>query len=317
MPVLRKHRAEILGGSCVRTATWYGDFDTVAAEDDETMLSRRERDLIYEHAYVPEHLPDYVQSVSGAEPFLHEGHVCFVQSGHLVFVGYPVLDDGVSTAEAYESACSRFRPATVAVIGRNIWVAGSAVEPQPNDSYFRLDLPLAALKPDLAYMVRRATREVQVCEGIFGEEHRQLVEFFIGQRVLSQAYCDIFRRLPSYLALSSTGRLLEARRGDELAAFNIVDMGSAKYAFYLFNFRSLTPKVPGASDLLFYEMARLAQAEGKGALNLGLGISDGVRRFKEKWGAVPFLPYASALIKRKQQGPLGLISRFQRFLLPH
>lgn len=302
--------------SCVCTATWYDDFHAVAEEDYETMLSRRERDLIYEHAHVPEHLPDYVQSVSGAEPFLHEGHVCFEQGGHLVFVGYPLLDDRVGAAEAYESACSRFRPATVAVIGRNIWVSGSGVEPQAGDSYFRLDLPLGALKPDLAYMVRRAAREVRVCEGIFGEEHRQLVEFFISQRVLIQEYCDIFRRLPSYLALSSTGRLLEARKGNELAAFAIVDMGSAKYAFYLFNFRSLTPKVPGASDLLFYEMARLARAEGKEALNLGLGISHGVRRFKEKWGAVPFLPYASALIRRKQQEPLGLISRLQRFLLP-
>ena len=76
-------------------------------------------------------------------------------------------------------------------------------------------------------------------------------------------------------------------------------MGSASYAFYLFNIRSPKVNVPGASDLLFHEMVRLAQAEGKKALNLGLGIHPGVRRFKEKWGGTPFLNHASAFVARK------------------
>ena len=46
-------------------------------------------------------------------------------------------------------------------------------------------------------------------------------------------------------------------------------------------------------------MVRLAQAEGKRYLNLGLGINPGIRRFKEKWGAAAFLPYESALVSRK------------------
>jgi hypothetical protein len=45
-------------------------------------------------------------------------------------------------------------------------------------------------------------------------------------------------------------------------------------------------------------MVNLAQAEGKKAINLGLGVNAGIRRFKEKWGGVPFLPYASAMIRR-------------------
>jgi hypothetical protein len=66
----------------------------------------------------------------------------------------------------------------------------------------------------------------------------------------------------------------------------------------LFNFRSKKPNIPGASDLLFKEMVNLAHAEGKKAINLGLGIHAGIRRFKEKWGGMPFLPYRSALIQR-------------------
>jgi hypothetical protein len=29
-------------------------------------------------------------------------------------------------------------------------------------------------------------------------------------------------------------------------------------------------------------------------MNLGLGVSDGIRFFKRKWGAEPFLPYVEA-----------------------
>jgi hypothetical protein len=39
---------------------------------------------------------------------------------------------------------------------------------------------------------------------------------------------------------------------------------------------------------------------GKKAINLGLAMSAGNRRFKEKWGGKPFLPYQSAVIHRKK-----------------
>jgi len=49
--------------------------------------------------------------------------------------------------------------------------------------------------------------------------------------------------------------------------------------------------VPHASDLLFFEMLTLAKEYGKNYINLGLGVNEGIRRFKEKWGGVPFLRY--------------------------
>ena len=36
------------------------------------MLNSQERRLVYQKAYLPEHIPDYVEAISGAEPFLHE-----------------------------------------------------------------------------------------------------------------------------------------------------------------------------------------------------------------------------------------------------
>ncbi|MCJ7774258.1 MAG: hypothetical protein MUP22_14140, partial [Desulfobacterales bacterium] len=75
-----------------------------------------------------------------------------------------------------------------------------------------------------------------------------------------------------------------------------VDLGSTDFAYYLFNFRSKHIHIPGASDLLFWEMILLAQSNGKKAINLGLGINDGIRRFKQKWGGKPFLPYTTDLM---------------------
>ena len=269
------------------------------------MLTPEEQNFIYNHAYVPEHLPDYVQPISGAEPFLHRGHVCFVLQRRLIFIGYSLENRETEIGKAYESACDRFRANTVAFIGSRLPSEIGLAEDQTEDAYYRLDLPLKPLPQDVAYMIRRARRELRVSEGTFRDEHKAIVDAFLSERKLGPGHYEIFNKLPSYLDNSKTACLIEARKGDDLAAFNIVDFGSDYYMFYMFNFRSLIINTPGASDLLFYEMARLAETRGKRAINLGLGISPGVRRFKEKWGAVPFLSYASALVRRRA----GLFAR--------
>jgi hypothetical protein len=263
------------------------------------MLDREERRLVYEHAYLPEHLTDYVEAVSGAEAHLLDDYLCFKRINHLIFIGYPLKNKKRNTQKAYDGACRRFRPATVAIIAPKIWLPPQTYEAHPEDCYYRLDLPLASIDPEVAYMVRRASRDLKVSPATFGKEHKRLVKAFLSSRELSQEQKEIYKGIPRYLKRSRSALLLEARKGDDLVAFNIVDMGSAHYAFYLFNIRSIEENVPGASDLLFHEMVGMAQAEGKQTLNLGLGIHPGVRRFKEKWGAKPFLTHASALVTRK------------------
>jgi hypothetical protein len=191
-----------------------------------------------------------------------------------------------------------------------MWVRENQLNGLIEDSYYRLQLPLAPLRSDLSYMIRRAGRELEVRKGGFGEEHENLINSFVSEREFSPGHREIFGQIPQYLARSSTAAVLEARKGQQLVAFNIVDLGSAEHCFYMFNFRSLKLNVPGACDLLFYEMARLAVEEEKRSMNLGLGINSGVRRFKEKWGAAPFLPYASAFVRKKSMGLFGLINRF-------
>lgn len=274
------------------------------------MLTLQEHKLLYDRAYVPEHLSDYVEAISGAEPFVRGEYLFFFRAGHLIFVGYPLHDKSEAAPQAYESACTRFRPVTAAIIAPGIWVDTAQLNEVIEDSYYKLELPLAPLRADLSYMIHRAGRELRVLEGTFGAEHQNLISSFVDARQFSAGHREVFEQISKYLANSSTAIVLEARQGQELAAFNIFDLGSADHCFYLFNFRSLKINVPGASDLLFYEMSRLAEAGEKRTMNLGLGINPGVRRFKEKWGAVPFLPYASAFVRRKSTGLFNFIRSY-------
>jgi hypothetical protein len=117
---------------------------------------------------------------------------------------------------------------------------------------------------------------------------------------LTKEQKHLFEQIPRYLRRSSSAHLFEARKENSLAAFSILDTGSADHAFYLFNFRSNRINVPGASDLLLHEMVKLAESERKKAINLGLGIHKGIRRFKQKWGGKPFLAYNSAMTRCRE-----------------
>jgi hypothetical protein len=251
------------------------------------MLNDREIQWIHRHAYLPEHLPYYVRAVSGAEPFLHHNYLYFLNKKHLIFNGYPLEPDSDPPAQIYDFICELRQPNTVAVIASAIWLPAEQYEQHTTDHYYRLNLPLTPIDATVAYMLRRAQSELQVTRGSFGKEHKKIIKAFVAGHNFSRQQKYLFKHIPQYLKVSDSAVLFEARRAKELAAFSIVDLGSADYAFYLFSFRST-----------FYEMVNLAQAEGKKAINLGLGVNAGIRRFKEKWGGVPFLPYASAMIRR-------------------
>ncbi len=264
------------------------------------MLNDHERKWIYQRAYLPEHLPDYVVAVSGAEPYLQQNYLFFFGKKHLIFNAFALDPDSLPPARIYDAICDRFQPETSAVIAPNIWLSAQQYNRLISDTYYRLDLPLTTIKGAVAYMLRRARRELEVTQGSFGKEHQKLIKAFIAKHRFNRRQKYLFKHISQYVQISSSALLLEARKGKKLAAFIIIDLGSADFAFYLFSFRSSKLYVPGASDLLFFEMVNLAQLESKKAVNLGLGVSAGIRRFKEKWGGVSFLNYSSVSVDRRQ-----------------
>jgi len=263
------------------------------------MLSNEQLNRIYRQAYLPEHLPGYVEAISGAHAHLVGNYLCFTSKTHLIFNGYPLGTDLGNIARAFSSACEQFEPSTVALIAPDIRIAVTGLEIQSRDCYYRCRLPLKTVAPKTANMVRRAERELTLSQGSFQKEHKKLIKTFLKTHQLTTEQKYIYQHIDSYLRHCPTARILEARRQKVLVAYTVVDTGSADYAFYLFNFRSQKEKVPGASDLLFKAMVGLAQTEGKKAVNLGLGIHQGIRRFKQKWGGEIFLPYLSAWVDRK------------------
>jgi len=262
------------------------------------MISPAQASYIREHAHVPEHLPAYVSAISGAEPFLYDDFVVYVDQDRLTFIGYPLDErfDETRLARALDEATARFEPRLVSVIAARAPASMTGPEQAATDFYYRLDLPALTIPQKVRNMLRRAKREVEVIQSKdFRKEHQDLVDEFLRSHRLDEPTQAIFRRIPAYLKTGAAW-LFEARTNNgDLAAFDVAEFGAEHYAFYMFNFRSQPQDIPGASDLLLSTVIEQARLERKRYLNLGLGINPGVTSFKTKWGGVPYLPYTFCL----------------------
>ncbi len=276
------------------------------------MITPPEKDFILEHAYIPEHLPDYATGVSGGEPFLAEDFVFYLFPDSLVFVGFPLRGkyEEKKMTKALEGVIGQRSPAGVTLIAPAI--PPRLGTPRAADSYYRLDLEGFRIPVKVKNMVQRASRELQVKKGRELEsDHLRLISEFSGARPLEVGTRTIFARIPEYLSASPAAWVFSARNGSgHLAGFDIAEFSPSRYAFYMFNFRSREKNVPGTSDLLLAEIVRTAQEQGKRAINLGLGVSPGVAFFKRKWGGRPFLELRSVTYQPSPTASLeGLLSK--------
>lgn len=253
-------------------------------------------------AYVPEHLTDYVTSISKAEPFLLGDFLIYYRQGSLIFVGYPL--DGPVAEQRIEEAINRareeFKPAfvslTAPVLPASILQQSRSVS--PIDHYYRLDVDQIEVSKKLRSLLRRSRRDLEILQArSLQREHKRLIDEFLRTKSLEREAAAIFKRLPEY-ARTDSASIYEARTPDgRLAAFDIADYSAGDYGFYLFNFCSTSNYIPGGADLLLSALIERACQEGKNYLNLGLGINPGVRSFKTKWGAQEYLPHRSCAIQ--------------------
>jgi hypothetical protein len=259
------------------------------------VITDADRSYIYQHGYVPEHLPGYVCVISGTEPHLVDDFVMYTGPGRLIFVGYPVTGSFNAKAceKAFGRALKRFQPERVNFIGPHVPSVIAAAGSVSRDQYYLLELEGLKIPQKVRNMLTRASKEVTVVRSrSFEKEHAALIDEFLLHHNVPEATQSIFACISRYVQASETATLFEARNKDgTLIAFDVVESGAKEYLFYLFNFSTSTQYVPGASDLLMREITREASAHGKRFINMGLGIDEGVTFFKTKWGARPFLPY--------------------------
>lgn len=263
------------------------------------MMTDNEKALISQRAYIPEHLCEYVKSVSRLEPFILGEYLYYLGRGRMVFVGYALdrVDDQDRLSQALQGVIERFSPQEVVLIAPaipNVFIQEECGEP---DHYYQLDLrgvPDLPVNPGkkVRNQVRRAARDLQVdTERNIHREHRLLVDEFLRNHAVEAGTREIFKRLPNYIKNPTVWVINAWNSRGKLVGFDVVDFGAQDYAFYMFNFRSTRFYIPGVSDFLFWHFAEQAQAAGKRFINMGLGIKPGVAFFKHKWGAQAVLPY--------------------------
>ena len=260
------------------------------------MITPEEEAYVLERAYVPEHILNLMVPISKGEPFLKEEHLVFVKDNWLILVGYPL--EGNFSQERCErilkQAVETFRPEYLWFIGHEIPLSlqGSCKERQ-TDQYYKFDLNQKKLKPSLQRVVDKASRELTVeRSSSFSKEHEALIAEFLKREKLPPRVRELYRAMPDYVAQSSSACTLNARdKNGKLCAFFVVELGAKNFSTYVLGSHSKKHYVPHASDLLFFEMIKLTHEHGKHTINLGLGVNEGIRRFKEKWGGMPFLNY--------------------------
>lgn len=259
-------------------------------------MTPKEEVYVWERAYVPEHIVNLMVPISKGEPFFMEDHLGFFRDNWLIFVGYP-LDGNFSQErcdKALKQAVERYRP-------EYLWFIGSEIPPslldsgieRETDHYYTLDLGQTKLKPSLRRMADKASKELKVERALsFSKEHEALTAELLKREKLPPRVRELYRAMPYYVSHSSSACVLNARnRNGKLCAFYAVELGAKNFSTYVLGCHSKENYVPHASDLLFLEMIKLSKEHGKNTINLGLGVNEGIRRFKEKWGGIPYLNY--------------------------
>ena len=260
------------------------------------MITPEDEEYVLTAAYVPEHIVSLMVLISKGESFLIEDHLIFVKDNWLILVGYPL--DG----NFFQGRCERilkqavetFRPEYLWFIGPEIPASLlDSCKERETDRYYRLTLEQLKLKSSLQRAADKASKELIVERAhSISKEHEALIEELLKREKLPPRIKELYRAMPDYVAHSSSSCVLNARnKRGELCAFFVVELAAKKFATYVLGSYSKKHYVPHASDLLFLEMIRLTYEHGKNIINLGLGVNQGIRRFKEKWGGIPFLNY--------------------------
>jgi len=263
------------------------------------MITSSEKAHILTKAYVPEHIVSLMTSISKGDPFLKEDYLGFVKDNWLILVGYPL--EGIFSQKGCERilkwAVETYRPEILWFIGPEIPTSlTDCCAERQSDRYYTLDITQTAIKPSLLRAAEKASGELTLERGqSISEEHEVLIAELVQRKELPDRVRGLYQAMPDYFGGTSTAWVLDARdKRGRLTAFMVVELGAKYFSAYILGSHSKQRYVPHASDLLFLDMIDLTRESGKTTIHLGLGVNEGIRRFKEKWGGKPFLAYEFA-----------------------
>lgn len=279
------------------------------------MITTEEEAYILSKAYVPEHIVSLMALISKGEPFLIRDCLCYVKDNWVIVIGYPLNGEFAqdSFKALFQEVTSKFEPEYVWIAAPEVpdEYAKSSLEME-HDEYYRLELKGFKAKGSLVREVNKAMERLTVEKtNNFTKEQKIIIEEFVKREKPGDRIKELYLSMPGYVAASKTAMLLNARDTEgHLSAFYVIELAATEFAAYVVGCHSKKNYVSHASDLLFYEMVMAAQEKGKTYINLGLGVNDGIRRFKEKWGGIPFLKYTFCEYHRGRKNIPRLVTSF-------
>jgi len=271
-------------------------------------LNSSELDAVLQRATVPEHSVLFMQSMSGGKPFVLGPYLFFSGEDWLIAVGYPL--SGETNGEGFDQALAE---AVRVSRARTCWAIGPTLPDrlkaycQSQDNYYILPAD-AEVPPRLERLAEKTSRLLRVDVGsTFTAAHRRLWAEFVGRVALPPNVRELFARTEAVVQKAPGLVLLNAwDPHGHLAACLLLDTAPRAFLTYLIGAHSRAHYTPYASDLLFREMLRMAGRLGKEFIHLGLGVNQGIRRFKTKWGGAPSLPYVMASWEEKENARSGV-----------
>ena len=261
-----------------------------------SMITAEEEKYVLTSAYVPEHIVGLMTRVSGGEPFLVEDYFCCRKDDWIIVVGYPLQRDfSINEFETViDKIIKRFHPVYASLIAPELplSVVASCRE-RESDDYYTLDIHNTIIKSRLKRAVDKALENLTVERSTdLREAHKELGQGFIERAKPPSRIRELLFKMPQYVGHSRDSVVLNVwDKKDHLSAFYIVDLAAKNFSTYVIGCHSKKNYVPGASDLLLFEMINLSKEYGNDYIHLGLGVNKGIRQFKKKWGGIPTRRY--------------------------
>ena len=282
------------------------------------MLSAQEKAYILDRAYIPEHCIRLMTFVSGGEPLLMDDFFICRKENWIILIGYPLADN--FTCDALEAVFSKIkktlRPEFISLIAPQMpsSLAGSCRESQ-RDAYFTLRALNPTIRSPVKRNLRKARQNLRVeISTHMGDSHQELMQEFVTRTPVSDRVERLLFKMPEFVAGADKAFVLNAwDKANGLSAFYVVDLEAERFSNYIIGCHSKKNYVIGASDLLLFELINLSREYEKNTIHLGLGVNAGIRRFKEKWGAVPTRRYEMCELTLKKPSVFKSILSWRRF----
>lgn len=253
---------------------------------------------------IPEHSVSLMTRASHGRALRIGAYLFYAAGDWLIGIGYPL--QGTPSVEDFDRALDKAISQTGATDCRIVACelpARLAGHLTKQDAYYILPLE-RPLPGRLVNIVNKASQSLRIETGTtFTPQHRRLWGEFMGFAGLPSNVQALYASVEELLSSPDCEiSLLNAYNAEGfLTACLVVDTAQPGFDTYLLGAHSRQHPVPHASDVLFARMIAEARQRSKAFLHLGLGVNQGIARFKRKWGGFPALPYLEAQWKEQKR----------------